>query len=69
MLEIEILLKIDREVFNFWINQKGNGDTYEYFVIPNVSLASVDKTANHSLDAIQILTNTPKIQAVYHSGM
>jgi len=48
-------------------NTPTQGDTYSYIVVPKLSAEDFSMTANETLGKIQILANTPQIQAVYNS--
>jgi chondroitin AC lyase len=62
-------LPVTVPVFNLWINhgRAPQDGTYQYTVVPNVSTDQVIKLAKDS--AIDVLSNTKSIQAVYNGGV
>lgn len=59
--------EVSREVFKLWIDhgtQPVNA-SYQYIVVPSTFEKEMDKAGQQ----IKILSNTPKIQAVSHSGL
>ncbi len=61
--------EIERDVFKLWISHgvRPSDQTYGYIVVP---ATTVEKLAeNASRNHVSILSNTPEIQAVKHSGL
>ena len=58
--------EITLDVFSAWIDhgKRASEQTYEYIVIPATSLSKIKE--NDALEKIEILKNTPEIQAVKH---
>ncbi|WP_372949773.1 polysaccharide lyase family 8 super-sandwich domain-containing protein [Mariniphaga sp.] len=61
--------QISLDVFKLWLNhgQRASEETYEYIVVPATTMADLEK--NSSKNNIEILSNTPEIQAVKHSRL
>ncbi|MEQ9437661.1 MAG: polysaccharide lyase family 8 super-sandwich domain-containing protein [Cyclobacteriaceae bacterium] len=61
--------EISRDVFTLWVDhgKKPKKATYEYMVVPNMDAAGVEAYRDRS--PIQILANTPEIQAVQHTDL
>ena len=61
--------EIGREVFKLWLDhgKKPKQATYEYIVVPNLDAAAV--AAYRERSPIRVLANTPKMQAVQHTGL
>lgn len=60
--------EVKEDVFTLWFNHgnKPNGASYQYIVVPNVSEQQLAGNANRS---IEILSNTPDLQAVKHTNL
>ena len=60
--------EVKEDVFKLWFNHgnKPNGASYQYIVVPNVSEQQLAGSANRS---IEILSNTPDLQAVKHTNL
>ncbi|MCA1760468.1 MAG: polysaccharide lyase beta-sandwich domain-containing protein, partial [Bacteroidales bacterium] len=61
--------QISLNVFKLWLNhgERASDETYEYIVVPATSLEKMEQSS--SKNNIEILLNTPEIQAVKHSGL
>ncbi|MCD6597618.1 MAG: hypothetical protein J7L04_08025, partial [Bacteroidales bacterium] len=61
--------EIKLDVFKLWIDhgKKPSDASYEYIVAPATSIEKLEK--NISKENITIISNTPEIQAVKHSGL
>lgn len=61
--------EVKEEVFTLWLDHgiQPKEAAYAYIVIPNMEAASIPEYQQKS--AISILSNTPEIQAVQHSGL
>ena len=61
---------IREDVFTLWFNHdnKPNGASYQYIVVPDVSEQQLNETANTNR-FIEVLSNTAAIQAVKHSRL
>ncbi len=60
--------EISKDVFKLWIDhgaQPANA-SYQYIVVPSTTVKMMESQAGQN---IEILTNTPEIQAVKHSGL
>lgn len=59
---------VKEDVFTLWFNHgnKPNGASYQYMVVPNVSEQQLAGSGNRS---IEILSNTPDLQAVKHTNL
>lgn len=60
---------VQKNVFSLWIDHgtKPANAGYEYIVIPGIAASSVDRYSKSP--GINILSNTPEIQAVHHQGL
>ncbi|MCG8311023.1 MAG: polysaccharide lyase beta-sandwich domain-containing protein, partial [Cytophagales bacterium] len=60
---------INLDIFKIWLNhgKRPSEATYEYIVVPATSVEALKQ--NTSKDNIKILSNTPEIQAVTHTGL
>jgi chondroitin AC lyase len=61
--------EVQEDVFKLWIDHGHNPDKVQYacIVVPGIK---VDQAENYRKDSrIQILSNTPKLQAVEHAGL
>lgn len=56
--------EIALDVFKIWLNhgEQPSDETYEYIVVPSTSITDLEK--ENALNNIEILVNTPEIQAV-----
>lgn len=61
--------QVEREVFTLWLDHgvKPEQATYEYIVVPGAETALLEDYSKNS--PIEILSNTPQIQAVVHKGI
>lgn len=61
--------EIKLDVFKAWIDhgKRPSEQTYEYIVVPATSVEKLEQNA--SKNNIKILSNTPELQAVSHSGL
>lgn len=61
--------EIKLDVFKAWIDhgKRPSEQTYEYIVVPATSVEKLEENA--SRNNIKILSNTPELQAVSHSGL
>ncbi|MDP4679811.1 MAG: polysaccharide lyase beta-sandwich domain-containing protein, partial [Cyclobacteriaceae bacterium] len=61
--------EIKLDVFEAWIDhgKRPSEQTYEYIVVPATSIEELE--GNRSKNNIKILSNTPELQAVSHSGL
>jgi len=61
--------EITKEVFKLWLDHGSQPEnaTYQYIVVPSVSEQEI--IAGNSNRNIEILINTPEVQAVKHSGL
>lgn len=59
--------EISKDVFKLWIDhgQQPRNASYQYIVVPGTSEAEMDKAGQQ----IAMLSNTPEIQAVKHTGL
>src|SRR5690625_1452236 len=57
---------VEKELFTLWFDHRlpENESTYQYIVVPDIEVSEVDDYRESS--QIEILTNTPEIQAVRH---
>ena len=65
---------VSASVFAAWLTRQTTppitGDSISYIVVPGVTLSSfTSSVANQTLQDIVILSNTPELQAVYHSPL
>jgi chondroitin AC lyase len=60
------LKEVEHEVFTLWLDhgQTPRNAEYAYIVVPGIDLKKVDEYARTT--RIEILNNTPQLQAVYH---
>jgi chondroitin AC lyase len=58
---------ISKNVFNLWIDHGTNvmDDSYQYVVLPGAHAKQVERL----LQPIEVLSNTPAMQAVWHNGL
>jgi chondroitin AC lyase len=58
---------VSEEVFKLWFDhgKKPNGASYEYIVVPNTTLAQLEQNSRN----VEILANTPDVQAVAHPNL
>ena len=61
--------EISKDVFKVWLDHGSQPQdaTYAYIVVPGIDVAEVEDYNNNS--PIQILSNSPEIQAVQHTGL
>ena len=61
---------VAKKVFMLWIDhgESPRGASYQYVVVPDVTVAQLDKGSKTARN-IEILANTPQIQAVEHTGL
>lgn len=61
--------QISLDVFKLWLNhgERASEESYEYIVVPATTVGELEK--NSSKNNVEILSNTPKIQAVKHIGL
>lgn len=59
--------KVSKDVFKLWLDhgQQPRNASYQYIVVPGTNETEMDKAGQQ----IAILSNTPEIQAVNHSGL
>lgn len=68
--KLEDSTKIEKgNVFSLWIDHGNNPDnaSYSYIVVPNIE--SEKKAKGYDMNAVNIIENTAKIQAVYHKTL
>jgi chondroitin AC lyase len=60
---------IELDVFKLWIGhgERPSDQSYQYIVVPATSLEELEQ--NTSRNNVRILSNTPELQAVKHSGL
>jgi len=60
---------VSRDVFSLWLEHGKNvtNQSYQYIVMPNVDAAAL--AARVERNAVEILSNTPTLQAVRHKGL
>ncbi|MEO9004432.1 MAG: polysaccharide lyase family 8 super-sandwich domain-containing protein [Ginsengibacter sp.] len=60
---------VKKEVFSLWIDHgtKPQNSSYKYIVVPGIDSKSLNDYVSNS--KVRILSNTPEIQAVQHSGL
>jgi chondroitin AC lyase len=60
---------ISLDVFKLWLNhgERASEESYEYIVVPATTVGELEK--NSSKSNVEILVNSPEIQAVKHSGL
>ena len=61
---------ITEDVFSLWFDHgsRPDGASYQYVVVPNIDVRSLEATAGHNRH-IKILANTPALQAAEHSRL
>jgi chondroitin AC lyase len=61
--------EVQKDVFKFWIDHghKASQGKYAYIVVPGINAGNVERYREES--RIQILSNTPEIQAVEQTGL
>ena len=61
--------EVHKDVFTLWIDHgvKSQQDEYQYIIVPGIE--SDEVVRYESMNSIKILANTPKIQAVQHTGL
>jgi chondroitin AC lyase len=61
--------EIELDVFKLWIShgERPSDQSYQYIVVPATSLEELEQ--NTSRNNVSILSNTPELQAVKHSGL
>ncbi len=60
---------LEKEVFKIWLDHgtRASDETYEYIIVPATSVEALEQ--NQTTQNIEILSNTPELQAVKHSGL
>ncbi len=61
--------EIELDVFKLWINhgERPSDQSYQYIVVPATTVEELEQ--NTLKDNVSILSNTPELQAVKHSGL
>lgn len=61
--------EISMDVFKIWLNhgESPSDASYEYIVVPATTVEKLEQ--NESKDQILVLSNTPELQAVKHTGL
>ena len=61
--------EVELDVFKLWLNhgESPSEEMYEYIVVPATSIEKLEQ--NTSKSNVEVLLNTPEIQAVKHSGL
>lgn len=61
---------VEMEVFKLWLShgKKPRGETYAYIVIPGMATTEMLEDYRNK-NAVEIIANTPEIQAVRHNGL
>ncbi len=61
--------EVHKDVFTLWLGHgvRPGQDGYEYIVVPGIEASEVEEYSRRS--SIEILSNTPKVQAVRHTGL
>ncbi len=61
--------EVKLDVFKLWLNHgdRPSEKTYEYIVVPATSIEKLEQ--NISKENITVISNTPEVQAVKHSGL
>ncbi len=62
-------IEVKSDVFKLWVNhgKRPSDETYEYIIVPATSLEKLEQ--NNSNENITIISNTPEIQALKHTGL
>ncbi len=61
--------EVNLDIFQVWINhgEKPSNETYEYIVVPATTIEEMDNQVSHN--NIEILSNTPYLQAVKNNAL
>jgi len=61
--------EITLDVFKIWLDhgKRPNEETYEYIVVPGTSIEKLE--SNISKNNVEIVVNSPEVQAVKHAGL
>ncbi|CAN5591544.1 polysaccharide lyase 8 family protein [soil metagenome] len=61
--------EVSEEIFTLWLDHgvKPQESTYEYIILPGIEIAEIENYWKNP--SIEILSNSPGIQAVHHSGL
>jgi chondroitin AC lyase len=61
--------EIEMDVFKLWINhgERPSDQSYQYIVVPATTVEKLEQ--NTSRNNLSVLSNTPELQAVKHSGL